>query len=184
MKLCWKFALSIILFSGSIQATPLDDQINKLQLDVPRMREIVAIVIQNPNQPTKQIHDEFWGLILTRIHENPAKLSQSLYSQVAEPMEYQKALWESIKLSAKNKAVTKVGNLDAFHTLMPQMNGSKDYLDKEQAMLNASASGKPYTLRNGNQIALTQEVANNSLANIEPALKRLRKLTNSDWVSN
>ena len=61
-----KFSIFLLaIYINPVFASTLDEQIAKYQIDTPRIKQIIALTTNDINQPTKQIHDEFWGLLLT-----------------------------------------------------------------------------------------------------------------------
>ena len=58
---------------------------------------------------------------------------------------------------------------------------TKDYIEREDLMLQAAATGQPYVTRSGENWNLTVEVAKNNIAGLAQTEERLRKLYNPDW---
>ena len=170
-----------LFFSISCLGSTLDEQIDKLQLDVPRISQIIQQVGIDVNQPTKRLHDEFWGLILTRIQGDPKKLSLILNDSVVNPIKYQKEFWKSIQITYKNKKVTTTSKLYEFHNDIPKMKMTSDYLQRETSMLEAASKHSPYKKRDGSEIKFDDQMIQNTINNIDGLEVRLQKLLNPDW---
>jgi hypothetical protein len=106
--------ISNLAVASYATAASLDEKIEALQIDVPRVREIIQLVAKNEGYPTKQLHDEFWGLILTRIPSNPRIIGESFSASLIQPMQYQRELWNSIQLSAMSHSVVSTEKLAAL----------------------------------------------------------------------
>ena len=176
-------ATSILTVAPYARAASLDDKIEALQIDVPRFKEIIQLVARNDGYPTKQLHDEFWGLVLTRIPDSPRNIGESLSTSLIQPMQYQKELWNSIQLSAMSHSVVSTEKLAALRSQIPKSKLTKDYFQRENLMLQAAATGQPYLTRSGENWNLTVEAAKNNIAGLVQTEERLRKLFNPDWQS-
>jgi hypothetical protein len=173
--------ISNLAVASYATAASLDEKIEALQIDVPRVREIIQLVAKNEGYPTKQLHDEFWGLILTRIPSNPRIIGESFSASLIQPMQYQRELWNSIQLSAMSHSVVSTEKLAALRSQIPTSKLTKDYIEREDLMLQAAATGQPYVTRSGENWNLTVEVAKNNIAGLAQTEERLRKLYNPDW---
>ena len=173
--------ISNLAVASYATAASLDEKIEALQIDVPRVREIIQLVAKNEGYPTKQLHDEFWGLILTRIPSNPRIIGESFSASLIQPMQYQRELWNSIQLSAMSHSVVSTEKLAALRSQIPTSKLTKDYIQREDLMLQAAATGQPYVTRSGENWNLTVEVAKNNIAGLAQTEERLRKLYNPDW---
>lgn len=174
-------AIGMLTITSCATAATLDEQIEALQIDVPRMGEIVEIVARNEGYPTKQIHDEFWGLILTRISSSPRDIGAAFSASLILPMQYQREFWNSIRLSAMSHSVVKTERLALLRSQLPKSQITKDYRQREDLMLQAAATGQPYVSRKGDKGYLTVEVAEKTIAGWDATEVRLRKLLNPDW---
>ena len=161
--------------------SPLDQQIASLQIDVPRIREIMKLVSINQDQPTKQIHDEFWGLILTRIHADPMELKKKLAEGVGEGMPVQIAFWNSLRLSAQSHRVVMTKEFLGLRNNFPQAQFTSDYIKVQNAMLKAASTGQPYIFRNGQTTHITVQSADKALANMNAMKARIDKLCDPNW---
>jgi len=174
------FIATIVFATKLAQADALDSQIKALQIDAPRMKEITGIVATNPDQPTKQIHDEYWGLLLTKIQTDPKLLSMALSSTIPETMGYQKELWKCLELSAHSRSVVRTENLVKYKGHISQ-SLAKIYQEKEQKMLEAAASEKPYLMGNGQQMIISEDLATAMVEKLNQSEIRLLKLYKPDW---
>jgi hypothetical protein len=167
--------------AASSAQSPLDRQIAALKVDVPRVEEIMMLVARNEGQPTKEIHDEFWGLILTRIHAAPAALRVALSQAVDEGMQVQTAFWQSLLMSAQSHRVAITKQYAALRNIYPKAKFTSNYTAVQNGMLTAAADGKPYVMSNGKTISITVQVAKHMLNRIEAVKARLDKLCNPNW---
>lgn len=159
----------------------LDQQVASLKIDVPRIREIMKLVATNKDQPTKRIHDEFWGLILTRIHANPVALKDVFTKELDDGLLVQIAFWESLRLSAQYHRVTLTPEFDKLRNNYAKAKFTSDYTKVQDAMLSAASTGQPYTLRSGQTTYITVQVADKNLAGMNATKARLDKLCDPNW---
>jgi len=178
-----KFSIFLLaIYINPVFASTLDEQIAKYQIDTPRIKQIIALTTNDINQPTKQIHDEFWGLLLTRFNKTDVyELSNQLKNSYVEPLQYQLELWTCIKESSANHKVVITQKLTEFRKKVPQSNITKDYEEKQNQMLISAANGTLYKLRNGDEVKLNAAYASNNIAKIKTAKNRLEKLLNANW---
>jgi len=184
------FALTAFVFSALLTAQPVsprpdspsfDAQIASLQLDVPRIREIASLVALNEHQPTKQLHSEFWGLILTRIRADPRMIEASFIAGMNKGLSLQIAFWESLRLSAESKRVVITEDFRRLRNNYPTSEITSDYADMQDKMLLAAATGEPFTLRDGQLSYITIEIADEKLAGMNKLQARFRLLFNPHW---
>lgn len=161
--------------------SPLDQQIASLQIDVPRIREIMKLVATSQDQPKKQIHDEFWGLILTRIHADPMAIKKEIIAGMNEGVPLQVAFWNSLRLSAQSRRVIMTKEFSGLRNNFAQARFTSDYIKVQDAMLSAASTGQPYTFRNGRTVHITVQIADKTLANMNAMQVRLDKLCDPNW---
>jgi hypothetical protein len=159
----------------------LDQQIASLKIDVPRIREITKLVSVNKDQPTKQIHDEFWGLILTRIHADPMTIKKNLIAGVDKGLLIQIAFWESLRLSAQSNRIVITDDFAKLRNSYAKAEFTSDYVKVQNAMLRAASTGQPYISRNGQSGYITVQLANQTLAGMNAIKARLEKLCDPNW---
>lgn len=183
-------ALTACLLSASLfaqtpspkpETSPLDRQIASLQIDVPRLREIMNLVATDENLPSKQIHDEFWGLILTRIRADPKAIEASFDAGMNRGLALQIAFWESLRLSAQSKRVVITDEFAMLRNNYPKGEITSDYAKAQNEMLNAAATGQPFLLRNGQTSYITVEIADQRLAGMNALRARFKVLYDPDW---
>jgi hypothetical protein len=183
-RFTFAIALAICLFGGqgfASSLTALDQQIAALEMDVPRIREITHLVAQETNQPTKQIHDEFWGLLLTRIRADPLELQKQITEGANKGWPIQLAFWNSIRLSALSHRVIITKELSALRNDIPRAQMTADYISRQNAMLKAAATGQGYVFRSGESSLITEKTASATLANLHAAKIRLDRLFDPNW---
>jgi hypothetical protein len=163
--------------------SPMDKQIASLKIDVPRIREIMKLVATNDSQPTKPIHDEFWGLILTRIHADPMDLETGCKKEIDNGMFLQIAFWNSLRLSAQFHRIIMTNDFIKLRNNYAKAKFTSDYNKVQNAMLNAAASGHPYIFRNGQSAHITLQLANQTLARMNAAHARFDKLCDPNWTN-
>lgn len=159
----------------------LDHQIETLQIDVPRLREIANLVATSDDQPSKQVHDEFWGLILTRIQAEPKRIEASLNEGMNKGLVLQIAFWESLLLSAQSERVVLTDEFARLRDSYPKGEITSDYAKGQNEILNAAATGEPFLLRDGRPAYVTVEIAEQRLAGMNAMRARFKKLHNPDW---
>jgi hypothetical protein len=142
----------------------------------------MKLVATSEDQPTKQIHDEYWGLILTRIHADPIALKNIFRAETDRAFLLQVAFWESLHLSAKNHRVVVTPEFDMLRNNYAKATFTSDYAEVQDAMLRAAATGQPYTLRNGQSGCITEQVTETTLAGLNATKSRLYKLTDPNWT--
>lgn len=181
--ICYLFGAPIFAQSSTPEPrpSPLDQQVASLKLDVPRIREIMKLVATNKDQPSKQIHDEFWGLVLTRIHDDPAALQGVFTKEVNDGLLVQIAFWESLRLSAQTHRVTVTPEFARMRDNYAKAQFTSDYTKVQDAMLHAASSGQPYTFRNGQKSYISVQVAESNLAGMNATKARLDKLCDPNW---
>lgn len=159
----------------------LDQQVASLKIDVPRIREIMKLVATAKDQPTKQIHDEFWGLILTRIPANPADLEKIFLKEMHDGQMVQVAFWKSLRLSAQSHRVVITKEFANLRSNYPKAEFTSDYIEVQNAMLSAASTGKPYTFRNGQTTLITVQLADETLAGMNALKSRMAILFDPNW---
>lgn len=161
--------------------SPLDQQVASLKIDVPRIGEIWKLVAANSDQPTKRIHDEFWGLILTRIRVSPMALKKEFTEELDGGMLVQIAFWESLRLSAKSHRVIVTKEFAALRNNYAKAKFTSDYTKVQDAMLIAASTGQPYILRDGQSANITAQIADEKLLRMNELKARLEKLCDPNW---
>lgn len=184
----FRFLLLVVLvnclFSAQLFASnpsSLDKQISALQVDVPRIREIMQLVFRNKDQPTKQIHDEFWGLILTRIHADPKELQKGFTEGGDSALVIQLAFWNSVRLSAQSHRVIVTKEFAELRKTVPAAAYTEDYITRQNAMLSAAATGNAYVSRSGEQSIVTESAAVKIIASLKDIKSRIHKLCDPNW---
>lgn len=161
--------------------SPLDQQVASLKIDVPRIREIMKLVATDKDQPTKRIHDEFWGLILTRIHTDSAALKDVFTREMDNGLLVQIAFWESLRLSAQSHRVILTPEFYKLRNNYAKAKFTSDYTKVQNAMLSAASTGQPYTFRSGQTAYITVQVAEKNLTGMNAMKARLDKLCDPNW---
>jgi hypothetical protein len=184
------FALVTLMLAAQLNAQPaspkqdsssLDAQIEALQLDVPRIREIISSVALNEHEPTKQLHSEFWGLILTRMRADPAAIGASFVVGMEKGLSLQIAFWESLRLSSQSKRQVLTEDFLRLRNNYPASEITSDYAEMQDKMLAAAATGEPVTLRDGQLSYITTEIADERLEGMKKMEARFRLLFNPNW---
>lgn len=181
--IAYLFATPIFAQSSASEPplSPLDQQVASLKIDVPRIREIMKLVATDANQPTKQIHDEFWGLILTRIHADPTALKDIFTKEIDDGLLVQIAFWKSLRLSAKSHRVALTPEFKKLRANYAKAKFTSDYRKVQDAMLSAASTGHPYTLRSGQTTYITVQIADKNLTGMNATKARLDKLCDPNW---
>ena len=178
----WLAALLISVPTALANApaqSAFDRQLERAQVDVPRIREIFGITA-DPTQPlTKSLHSEFWGLLLTRIQGDPQEMSEGMRRGVVEGFEYQCELWKSIELSAKAGRVIRTPGLSQFER--PHSSITSSYAAQESSMLNAAATGRPYVSEDGHKSVIDAPTAERIQTRFSEVLRRFDRLLDPKW---
>lgn len=166
-----------------LEPSTLDQQVASLKVDVPRIREIMKLVATTNDQPTKQIHDEFWGLILTRIRADPAILKRVFLKEMNEGQMVQIEFWKSLRLSAQSHRVVITKEFANLRNNYTRSEFTSDYTEVQNAMLSAASTGQPYVFRNGQTTRITVQIADKTLAGMNAMRSRMEKLFDPNWQS-
>lgn len=166
-----------------IESSTLDQQVASLKVDIPRIREIMKLVATTNDQPTKQIHDEFWGLILTRIHADPAILKRVFLKEMNEGQVVQIEFWKSLRLSAQSHRVVITKEFAKLRNNYTRAEFTSDYTEVQNAMLSAASTGQAYVFRNGQTTRITAKMADKTLAGMDAMKSRMEKLFDPNWQS-
>lgn len=158
----------------------LDEEIEQVQLDVPRLKEIIRIVSDLTQPFEKRLHSEFWGLMLTRVRADPSEISLHMRRGFLEGLEYQREFWKSIELSVNAHRVVKTAKFATSERVQSKITAA--YPDRERRMLEAAATGKPYVSSNGQAIGLDESAAQRAQARITTIEARLLRLIDPNWI--
>lgn len=140
--------------------------------------ELQAIIRQVATGSTldQQTHDHFWSLIPASLWSTPDRRQDTL-AGLDEGMQFQRAFWQSALLSAQAHQVVKT---EAYEQALHQTDPSA--VTKSEAMLQAAASGAPYTLSSGQgSLVINEAYASQVLSNLDASSTRLKVLFDPTW---
>lgn len=159
----------------------LETQVMTAFVANPRLQEIFYLVGKDPNQPTKQIHDEFWNLLLKNVHSEPVALGALLTNAQAYPKPYEKEFWDSMRLSALNHKVVMTSGLEEWNNSTPKTKLTEEGIARRHAMLSAAAEGKPFIGFDGKSEILTEKVIQENNDYMQSKIDRQNKLFDPNW---
>jgi len=169
-----------VLLTLNVNAKSLTELVEGYLATEPRLKEIAFIVGRNEGQPTKELHNEFWGILSKVFPEEMKEVGPIIQASISESMNVQKEFWRSIYMSAKTGKVYKTEKFSAWRTLGIEAGLTPDYLRRQDEMLSAAASGIPYTVGN-ETVIISAELADYNLNNFAAVEQRMRKLFNHIW---
>jgi hypothetical protein len=159
----------------------LDAQVMTAFVENQRLQEIFLLVGKDPNQPTKQIHDEFWSLLLKSVHADPAILETVLMNAQVNSKPYEKEFWDSMRLSALNHRVIMTSGLEEWDASTPKLKSTEGGAARQRAMLSAAAEGKPFFGFDGRSAILTEKVIQENNDYLQSKIDRQNKLFDPKW---
>jgi hypothetical protein len=142
--------------------------------------ELLAIAQQVARGGTvdKQTHDHFWSLIPGSLVDR-CENRQEVLAGFDDGIHLQKEFWKSILLSTQAHEVVKT---QAYEEASRQADPTYTNAPKSEAMLQAAASGSPYTLSNGQGTVLINEAyAKQILSKLDATSARLKTLFYPIW---
>lgn len=141
----------------------------------PELQSIIRQVLMG-GALDQQTHDHFWSLIPASLWSTPDR-RQGTLAGLDEGMQFQRTFWQSVLLSAQTHQVVKT---EAYEQALHQVDPSA--VTKGEAMLQAAASGTPYTLSSGQGTLIINEAyAHQVLSNLDASSARLKDLFDPAW---
>lgn len=146
-----------------------------LAANKPELQSIIRQVLMG-GALDQQTHDHFWSLIPASLWSTPDRRQDTL-AALDEGIQFQRAFWQSVLLSAQTHQVVKT---EAYEQALQQVDPSA--AAKSEAMLQAAASGAPYTLSSGQGTLIINEAyAHQVISNLEASSARLKNLNDPEW---
>ena len=141
----------------------------------PQLQAIVRDVL-NGRVVDQKTHDLYWSLIPAPMVSTPEN-RQEVMSGFSKGMHFQREFWESLLLSVQAHQVVKT---QAFEDALRETDPAA--VAKSSAMLQAAASGAPYTLSNGQgTLTVNEAYAKQVLSNMDASSARLKVLFDPVW---
>lgn len=141
----------------------------------PQLQAIVRDVLSG-RVVDQKTHDLYWSLIPASMVSTPEH-RQEVMSGFSQGMHFQREFWESLLLSAHAHQIVKT---QAFEEALRQSDPTA--VAKSSAMLQAAASGSPYTLSNGQgTLTVDEAYAKQVLSNLDASAARLKVLSDPVW---
>jgi hypothetical protein len=164
-------ALTLACHSNAGPRSTSDDEVDAA---IAKQRVIIREVMAINGTLTRATHLEFWASIhgLNDVEKN--KLVSDMKKVTPLTSRYNREAWESIRLSAKLKKITKSAGFDsALNDLkvIPTFDSKKAELQSSM-LFEAAAQGKSIK-KDGQDIQLTTEAIASVIAGIDASLSRL-----------
>jgi len=149
----------------------------KFEANKPELLAIAQQVIYGA-QVDQQTHSRFWSLIPASVVNTPERRQEAI-DGFDLGIHTQKEFWESILLSAQAHQVVKT---QAYEDASRQVDPTNAHALTSEAMLEAAASGSPYTLQSGKgTVVITETYAKGVLSNLDASSARLKILFDPAW---
>ncbi len=171
----------------------------------PRLDEIIKKTMRVNGSLSREIHKEFWDEIRrysTRLEIDTLK--KILNSSVLiTSQEYQKEIWNSVKISYQNNQIVKTQRLDELESKvlegyvqsLPYSKSSKRYreaisnfneqrkfgIENTKRLLSAAANHTNFTSVQGQVVYLDLNMINSVLTGLEDSFNRVENLFNEHW---
>lgn len=141
----------------------------------PQLQSIIRQVVGG-SAVDQKTHDLFWSLIPASLVSTPEH-RKDVVADFDKDMSFQKDFWESVFLSAQAHQIMKTQAYeDASRQAGPTL------IAKSEAVLQAAASGAPYTFSNGQgSVVISEAYAKQVLLNLDASTSRLNKLFDPVW---
>ena len=173
-------ALAVLLAVASspgIATTTQDEETTNENAS--RIAAIMRYAAESGSQVDKSLHDRFWALIPDNVKKDPSEFFQR-FVLVGE-INFQKQLWESIRLSAKAKSVVKTADYESAKERAFASNPKGQEMSaRADRMLAAAATEGPYHGQAGDT-KLTEEYAGRILDSVNASYTQLQLLLNPVW---
>jgi hypothetical protein len=168
---------------GASQAGVQTNEANELGVPTQRQVELIRAVLRVDGELTPEMHAEFWVDFKALSRTDSKFLSADIKKSAPALLKYQKALWQSAKLSLAAAKVIRSKELEDAWVELQQVSPDEDGKASTQAksFLEAAASGKPQK-RGNDEILITEELIDHVVAGIDKSLERLINLIDPDWV--
>jgi hypothetical protein len=159
-------------------ATSAQDE-ETLNANASQIAAIIRYAAESGGQVDKSLHDRFWALIPDEVKKDPSEFFQRFVFVGA--INFQKQLWESIRLSARAKSVVKTADYESAkeHAFANNPKG-QEMSARADRMLAAAATGEPYQGQSGDT-KLTEEYASRILDSVNASYAQLQLLLNPVW---
>jgi hypothetical protein len=171
----------------------------------PKIFNILKTALHADGYITKEMHDEFWSELKTYGNQKQIdKIISSLKLNFIYMQEYQRALWESAKISFHARQVVKTTKLlqlkselqIKFEEILPFPKNSPDYATAVHAyekgrriaeydaelLLEGAAGHKEITFLNNQTTTIDLNLINAVLLNLDSSTKRAMLLLEEKWI--